>query len=165
MTTTAAQPTTTRFRYIDQDDIIYVGEAEISTDKDAIGNPFSEVTILACWRYGSTIEEVFPYDRATHFLLRHDLENAALECRMTPPAATVELPTDWDELQILDTETTYTVEVKAILPEVKTDNEAAVYGLRAVSRVRSMNAGKQYRITAKGGFDEIRRELHRIRLF
>jgi len=155
--TTAAQPTaTTRFRYIADNDVIYVGEAEILEQ---------DITILSCFRIGMTIEEVYPYDTKFNYALRNRLELAALECAMTPPATPVELPTDWDELQILDTETTYTVEVRAILTEVKTDSEATNYGLRAVSRVRSMNAGKQYRITAKGGLDEIRRELHRIRLF
>lgn len=155
---TAAQPTTTtRFRYIDDNDIIYIGEAEITQD--------DEVTILSAWRIRTTIEEVFPYQTKFPVILRRELENCAMECRSTPPLAAIELPTDWDEVKILDTETTYTLEVKAIIPEVKTDNEAAVYGLRAISRVRSMNAGKQYRVTARGGFDEVWRELHRIRLF
>ena len=157
MTTIKQSAIPTRFRYISNDDIIYVGEAEISID--------DEVTILSCWRFGTTVEEFHPYGSDCPYQLRREIENCAMECRMTPPASPVELPTDWDELEVLDTEITYTVAMKAILPDIKTDMEANTYGLRAVSRVRSMNAGKQYQVTAKGGIDDVRRELHRIRLF
>ena len=147
----------TRFRYIDPTtDLIYVGEAEIDGD---------ETTILSAWQYGTTIEEVFPYTPSFPVTVRRMLEISAREYAMCPPASKIELPTDWDEAKVLDVETNYTIEIKAVLPEVKTDAEAQVYGLSAVKRVRSMNAGKQYQVTAKGGFDDIRRELYRIRLF
>lgn len=157
MTTTAQPTTTTRFRHIDDNDIIYIGEAEITQD--------DEVTILSAWRIGTTIEEVFPYQTKFPVILRRELENCAMECRSTPPLAAIELPTDWDEIEILDVEMNYTIAAKAILPEVKTDAEAKIYGLSAVKLVRSMNAGKQYQVTAKGGLDDIRRELHRIKIF
>ncbi len=151
--------TITRFRYIDPTtDIVYVGEAEIED---------GDVTILAAWSHGLTSEEVYPYDVKFPVALRRLLEIAAKERAMCPPATPVELPSDWaGEIEILDTETTYTIAANgAILPEVKTDLDVKVYGLRAVSSVRAISGDKQYRVTAKGGIDEVRRELHRIRIF
>ena len=165
MTTTAQPTTTTRFRHIDDNDIIYVGTVEITEDAADFGEPTIDITILDCWRYGTTVEEVFPYAKGFPKPLRWAIIQTAIEQRQTPPATPVELPTDWDEIEILDLEMNYTIAAKAILPEVKTDAEAKIYGLSSVKRVRSMNAGKQYHVTAKGGFDDIRRELHRIKIF
>lgn len=162
--TTAVQPTTTtRFRYIDPtDDIIYVGEAEIVDFLDDLGEPLIDIAILSAWRYGVTIEEVFPYEKGFPAGLRSSFIQSALEQQT---CYQVELPTDWDELEVLDTEMIYTIQIKAIIPDVETDTEAKEYGLSAVCRVHRINGGKQYRITAKGGIDEVRRELHRIRIF
>lgn len=165
MTTTAPSTTTTRFRHIDADDVIYVGTAEITEDTADFGEPTTDVAILECWRYDTTVEEVSPYSKTFPTQLRKNIIQAAFEQRMTPPAIPVELPTDWDEIKILDAETTYLIEIRAILHEVKTDGDAAIFGLRSVSRVTSINGGKRYRITAKGGIDDVRRELHRIRIF
>jgi len=157
MTTTAPSTTTTRFRYVDDvEDIIYVGEAEIED---------GDVNFLSVWRHGLTSEEVYPYTPTFPVVIRRMLEITAKEQAMCPPAAPVELPTDWDEIKILDAETMYLLELKAILPEVKTDGDAAIFGLRAVSRVTSINGGKRYRVIARGGIDDVRRELHRIRIF
>lgn len=157
--------TTTRFRHVDSDDIIYVGTVEITEDTAEFGEPTIDFTILDCWRYGTTIEEVFPYAKGFPANIRREIIQTAFEQRQTPPATPVELPTDWEEIEVLDVEMNYTICIKSVLPEVKTDVEAKAYGLSAVKRVRSMNAGKQYQVTAKGGFDDIRRELHRIRIF
>lgn len=156
MTTTAAQPTTTtRFRYIADNDVIYVGEAEILTE---------DITILSCFRIGMTIEEVYPYDTKFNYALRNRLELAALECAMTPPATPVELPSDWDEIEILDTETVVTVKAACILPEINSDIQAAAYGLSTVRRIK--HTGKdQYRIETKGPLANVQRELYKARLF
>lgn len=154
---TAVQPTaTTRFRYIADDDVIYVGEAEFSEE---------DITILSCYRIGMTLEEVYPYDAKFPATLRNRLEVAALECRMTPPVTPAELPSDWNEIEVLAVETEYTIVSKVVLPDVKSDLERQAYGLSTVQRVSSINGGKQYRVKAKGAFVDVRRELHRIRLF
>lgn len=161
--TTIQQPiATTRFRYTDPtDDIIYVGECEIED---------GDVTILAAWRYGTTVEEVFPYTVSFPVTIRRMIEIAAKEQAMCPPATPVELPTDWDDLEVLDVENTYTVAIKAALPEIKTDSERRLHGLSTVCRVEclageSTNGAVKYRIKATGGLEDVRRELHRIRLF
>lgn len=148
--------TITRFRYIDPTtDIIYVGEAEIED---------GDVTILAAWSHGLTSEEVYPYDVKFPVVLRRLLEITAKEQAMRPPATPVELPTDWDEIEILDTETTYTIAAKsAALPNVSTDKDVQCFGLSTVRRI--VPTPGAYRVTAKGGIDEVRRELHRIRIF
>lgn len=153
---TAVQPTaTTRFRYIDSDDIIYVGEAEILEE---------EVTILACFRIGMTLEEVHPYEISFPVSLRKRIEVAALECRTTPPVTPVELPSDWDEIEILDTETIVTVKAAYILPEISSDTEAAVYGLSTVRRISQVGKN-EYRVNTKGPLSNVQRELYRARLF
>lgn len=159
MTTATTSATTTfRFKFVDdQNDIIYVGEAE--TDP-ATG----DITILSAWEIGMTLEEVFPYAKGFPITLRSQLEQAAIECRMTPPAGGVELPTDWDGIVIVDTETTVTVESKYILPEIVTDQEAQLYGLSTVRRIKQTGAYK-YKITTKGPLSNIQRELYSARLF
>ncbi len=152
---TAAQPTTTRFRYILDNDVIYVGEAEILEQ---------DITILSCWRIGMTIEEVYPYDAKFNYALRNRLEVAVLECYMTPPATPVELPTDWDEIEILDTETIVTVKAAYLLPEINSDIQAAVYGLSTVRRIKHAGEDK-YRIETKGPLANVQRELYKARLF
>ena len=147
-----------RFKYIDPTtDTVYVGECEIED---------GDVTILSAWSHGLTSEEVYPYSTGFPVVLRRMLEITAKEQAMCPPATPVELPTDWDEIEILDAETIYTIAVDgAIFPEVKTDLDVKTYGLKAVSSVQAIRGDKQYRVTAKGGIDEVRRELHRIRIF
>ena len=148
--------TITRFRYIDPTtDIVYVGAAEIDE---------SEITLLAVWSHGLTSEEVYPYDLKFPVVLRRMLEITAKEQAMCPPATPVELPTDWDEIEILDTETTYTIAAKsAALPNVSTDKDVQFLGLSTVRRI--VPTPGAYRVTAKGGIDEVRRDLHRIRIF
>lgn len=157
MTTTAPSTTTTRFRYIDDvEDIIYVGEAEIED---------GDVNFLSVWRHGLTSEEVYPYTPTFPVVIRRMLEITAKEQAMCPPAVPVELPTDWQEIEILDAENTYTISAKsAALPDVKTDAEAKAYGLSTVRRIVPA-AGGTYRVTARGGIDDVRRELYRVRLF
>lgn len=158
MTATTTSAISFRFKFVDdKTDIIYVGEAE--TDP-ATG----DVTILATWEIGTTLEEVFPYAKNFPIILRRQLEQAAIECRMTPPAGGVELPTDWDDIVVIDSETTVTVEAKYILPEVSTDQEANVYGLSTIRRIKQSGPYK-YKITTKGPLSNIQRELYRARLF
>lgn len=147
-----------RFKFVDdQADIIYVGEAEIDLAS-------GDITILSAWEMGTTLEEVFPYAKNFPIILRRQLEQAAIECRMTPPAGGVELPTDWDGIVVVDSETVVTVESKYILPEVATDQEAQVYGLSTIRRIKQSGPYK-YKITTKGPLSNIQRELYRARLF
>jgi len=159
------QPTiTTRFRHIDADDVIYVGTAEITEDTADWGEPTTYVTILDCWRYGTTVEEVFPYSKTFPVQLCNDIIQTALEQRMTPPVTPIILPTDWDEFEVIDAETEYTVRIAAALPRIESDIEAKAYGLSAVRRIK-VGEGSRYVIRAKGGLEDVRRELHRIKLF
>jgi len=158
MTNATTSAISFRFKFVDdQTDIIYVGEAEIDP---ATG----DVTILSAWEIGTTLEEIFPYAKGFPITLRRQLEQAAIECRMTPPAGGVELPTDWDGIVVVDSETTVTVEAKYILQEIGTDEEANVYGLSTVRRIKQTKAN-QYRVTVKGPLSNIQRELYRARLF
>lgn len=147
-----------RFKFVDdQADIIYVGEAE--TDP-ATG----DVTILATWEIGTTLEEIFPYAKNFPIILRRQLEQAAIECRMSPPAGGVELPTDWDGIVVVDSETVVKVESKYVLPDVSSDIEADLRGLSTIRRIKQCGPYK-YTITAKGPLSNIQRELYRARLF
>lgn len=158
MTTATTSAICFRFKFVDdQTDIIYVGEAE--TDP-ATG----DLTILAAWEIGTTLEEIFPYAKNFPIILRRQLEQAAIECRMTPPAGGVELPTDWDGIVVVDSETVVTVESKYILPEVVTDQEAQVYGLSTIRRIKQCGPYK-YSITTKGLLSNIQRELYHALLF
>jgi len=152
MTTTT---TTTRFQFIDRNDDIYVGEAEFDNDG---------INILRAWRFDSLVSEVFPYEKNFPYALRLQLEQAVRECAMCPPVTPIELPTDWNEFEILDAETTYTVSAKfAALPNIKTDTDRQVYGVSTIRRIVPVEGA--YKITATGGFADITKELYRIRLF
>lgn len=154
---------TIRFRHIDADDIIYVGTVEITEDTADWGEPTTEVTILDCWRFGTTVEEVFPYEKNFPTQLRLEIIQTAKEQRMTPPATPVELPTDWDAMEVVDAETEYKIRIAAALPRVESDMEAKAHGLSAVRRI--IPGGDTYTVRAKGGIDDVRRELYRVRLF
>lgn len=150
--------TTIRFRYIsDQDDLIYVGEAEIDTD--------NTVSLIEVWEMGTTLEEVFPYDTKFPIVLRRQLETAALEARTTPPAIPIQLPSEMDGFQVESIETTYTISVRLALPNVRTDEEVKFYGLSTVKRIIPGEGSGKYKVTAIGGISDVRRELYRIRLF
>lgn len=148
--------TTTRFRYTDAEDNDYVGEAEFDNEG---------INILSAWRFDSLVSEIFPYEKNFPYALRLELEQAVRECAMCPPAVPIELPTDWDAIEILDTEITYTVAAKSIaLPSVKTDFEAQIYGLSTVRRIIPVDGA--YKVTAaNGAYDNVRRELISARLF
>lgn len=158
MTAITTPAITFRFKFVDdQTDIIYVGEAE--TDPST-----GDITILTAWEIGTTLEEIFPYAKNFPIVLRRQLEQAAIECRMTPPTGGVELPTDWDGIVIVDTETTVTVESKYILPDVNSDTEASVYGLSTVRRIKNTGSN-QYRVIVKGPLSNVPGELYRVQLF
>lgn len=158
MTTTANTAISFRFKFVDdQTDIIYVGEAE--TDPSS-----GDITILSAWQIGTTLEEIHPYAKTFPVALRRQLEQAAIECRMTPPSGGVELPTDWDGIEILSTETTLTVRAKYALPDVKTDQDATMHGLSTVRRIRFTDKNT-YQVTVNGPLSSVQRELYRARLF
>lgn len=146
-----------RFRYIDSvTDDIYVGDAEIEDDTAIITSAF---------RLNLTDnEEVFPYSTDFPVTLRRELEECAFECRTTPPAMPVELPSDWDEINVIGVTTEYDIEVAAAIPDVKTDAEAQLLGLSTVRRVKQTSP-KRYTVRAIGCIADVRRELHKIRLF
>lgn len=150
---------TIRFRHIADDDVIYVGTAEVID----YGDERPDHGILDCWRFGTTVEEVFPYEKNFPTQLRLDIMQTAKEQRMTPPATPVELPTDWDAMEVVDAETEYKIRITAALPRVESDMEAKAHGLSAVRRI--IPGEDTYTIRAKGGLDDVRRELYRVRLF
>ena len=153
MTTTTT--TITRFKFTDDFDNDYVGEAEMDSEG---------VNILSAWQFDSLVTEIFPYDKNFPIVLRRQLEQAARECAMCPPAVPIELPTDWREFEVLDAETTYTVSAKfAALPNIKTDTDRQVYGVSTIRRIVPVPGA--YKVTATGGFEDISRELYRLRIF
>lgn len=160
---TTQPTTTTRFRHIDADDVIYVGTAEITEDTADWGEPTTDVTILDCWRFGTTVEEVFPYSKAFPVQLRLDIIQTALEQRMTPPVCKVELPTDWEEIEILDVSTRYILRHEGpTLPLVETPFQRDMFGLKAIQDIYPNKDGYIV-VVAKGGIADVMSELHRLR--
>lgn len=150
----ANNATITRFRHYDDDTHdIYVGEIE--TDHDEC------ITIISCWCLNTTIQEAYPYDRKFPALLRAAIEQTAIEQRFSPPATPIELPSDWyDDISIVSTETTYEIETKLRLPTVMSDFFRERVGLRAV-RCIAPTTSNAYRVTVRGSFAEMQRELRR----
>ena len=149
----ANNATITRFSHYDEEtNDIYIGEIE--TDHDGC------ITILSCWCLNATIQEAYPYDRKFPALLRAAIEQTAIEQRFSPPAKPIELPSDWEEISIKSTETTYDIETKLQLPTVMSDLFRERVGLRAVRRI-APTTSNGYRVTVRGSFAEMRRELRR----
>lgn len=149
----ANNATITRFSHYDEEtNDIYIGEIE--TDHDGC------ITILSCWCLNATIQEAYPYDRKFPALLRAAIEQTAIEQRFSPPAKPIELPSDWEEISIKSTETTYEIETKLQLPTVMSDLFRERVGLRAVRRI-APTTSNGYRVTVRGSFAEMRRELRR----
>lgn len=152
MTALAKKTTVTRFRHYDDDtNDIYVGEIE--TEHDGI-------TILSCWRFNMTTEEVYPYDRKFPALLRAAIEQTAIEQRFSPPATPIELPSDWEEIAVESTETVYEIRTRLQLPTIMSDYFRQALGLKAVQRI-APTTSNGYRVTVRGSFDEMRLELKR----
>lgn len=162
--TTDKSCTTVRFRHIDANDIIYVGEVEINEERGDFGEPLTDLTILSCWRIGTTIEQINPYhSRDCSPTLRNEILTTALEQRMTPPATPVELPTDWEEFEVLDVSHAYCIQSPAELPEVMNDLEKKAHGLQNVSRIVPLYDNK-YIVQCGGTFEDMRRELSRVKI-
>lgn len=152
MTALAKKTTVTRFRhYDDETHDIYVGEIE--TEHDGI-------TILSCWRFNMTTEEVYPYDRKFPALLRAAIEQTAIEQRFSPPATPIELPSDWEEIAVESTETVYEIRTRLQLPTIMSDYFKERVGLRAVQRIAPTTTNG-YRVTVRGSFADMTRELKR----
>lgn len=152
MTALASHLLITRFRYFDEDCAIYVGEIE--TDHDGA------ITILTCWKHDTLTEEVFPYSKGFPVSLRAAIEQAAIEQRFSPPATPIELPSDWQEISIKSTETTYEIETRLQLPTIMSDYFREALGLKAVQSI-APTTRNGYRVTVRGSFDEMQRELKR----
>lgn len=152
----------TRFRYIDHfTDVEYIGEVEIERDHYGI----CAVTILECWKYDLFFEEVFPYEKNFPATFRQRLEGIAIEQSSCPPSVPVVFPSEWNDIEVLSVETQYTINARlAALPVVNSDKEARVLGLKTVRKIIPIK-GQQYRIIATGSIDDVRRELHRVRVF
>lgn len=156
-----------RFRYTHPDtDYQYVGEAQIecqtfNEDYEGGANAHA-VQIWSCWEFGISVEDVAPGDLSPELIKA--LEETALHQYLNPPATPIELPSDWDEIEVIDQKTTYTVKIKAILPDVRTDAEANIYGLSTVRRITG-NPDGSYNVTANGDFHSIRGELAKVRIF
>lgn len=152
MTALAKKTTVTRFRHYDDDTHdIYVGEIE--TEHDGI-------TILSCWCLNATIQEAYPYDRRFPALLRAAIEQTAIEQRFSHPATPIELPSDWDEIAVESTETVYEIRTRLQLPTIMSDAFRQAFSLRAVQRI-APTTSNGYRVTVRGSFAEMRRELRR----
>lgn len=163
---------TTRFKYADPTtDIIYVGELETTEETGDFGEPITtDITILSMWESGITFSEVNPYSVQFPIILRKAITQAALEQRMSPPAAKIELPSDWDGIKIKDVSTIYTIETENALPTVQTPFQRSLYGLKAVQSISPNNynftqALTEYIVIAKGDIGEVQRELFAARIF
>lgn len=152
MTALAKKTTVTRFRHYDDDtNDIYVGEIE--TEHDGI-------TILSCWCLNATIQEAYPYDRKFPALLRAAIEQTAIEQRFSPPATPIELPSDWEEIAVESTETVYEIRTRLQLPTIMSDFFKDRVGFRAVQRIAPTGING-YRVTVRGSFADMTRELKR----
>ena len=150
---------TLRFRHIADDDVIYVGTAEVID----YGDERPDCGIIDCWRIGTTTDEVFPYDENFPSNIRLGLKQTILEQRMSPPAIPVVLPSDPEQFEVIDVETEYKIRMASALPRVESDVAAEAHGLSAVRRI--IPGEGTYTVRAKGGLDDVRRELYRVRLF
>lgn len=158
---TERAPRTIRFRHITDEGEIYVGEAEITTEKDEDQTELVEATILSCWLFGTTIEQVEPYDTSFPIRLRRQIERTAREQRHTPPASPVELPSDWDGIEVVDVSTRYTIRTKMILPRVETPYQKKLYGLNTIQALFPDGLGN-YMVIAKGGLTDVHGEMQRL---
>lgn len=157
-------PTITRFRHIDADtDTIYVGEIEITEERGDFGETLTDTTILSCWAYGLTVEEINVYEKGFPADLRRAIIQTAFEQRQTPPATPVELPSDWEEFEVLGVSYTYRIQSPAELPAVMNDIERQANGLKRVTRIVPLYE-KKYIVQCDGSFDEMRRELSRVKI-
>ena len=147
----ANQSATTRFRHYDDADI-YVGE--ILTDLEGC------ITIISCWKFSTTTEEVYPYDRKFPALLRAAIEQTAIEQRFSPPATPIELPSDWEEIAVESTETVYEIRTRLQLPTIMSDDFRQAFSLHAVQRI-APTTSNGYRVTVRGSFADMTRELKR----
>jgi hypothetical protein len=142
----------------------YIGTAEIVEDVTEWNERFQDVTITECRRIaGTDTAEVFPYSAKFPLQLRRDIYQTVLEQRMTPPATPAVLPSEAYQIEVLDVETEYIIRIAAALPHVATDTEAKAYGLSAVRRI--IPGQDTYTIRAKGGLEDVRRELSRVKIF
>lgn len=157
-------PTITRFRHIDADtDTIYVGEIEITEERGEFGETLTDATVLSCWAYGLAVEEVNVYEKGFPADLRRAIIQTAFEQRQTPPATPVELPSDWEEFEVLGVSYTYRIQSPAELPAVMNDIEKQANGLKRVTRIVPLYERK-YIVQCDGSFDEMRRELSRVKI-
>lgn len=150
-----------RFRHIDDDGEIYVGRAEITEDEP--GCP--DVNILDAWHYGTTNQEVYPYAVSFPVRLRKAMEQTALEQRITPTTTPIELPTDWDGIEILDVATRYILRHEGPpLPIVEKPFHRDLFGLKAIQDIYPNKDGYLV-VIAKGGLEDVMSELHRLKNF
>lgn len=157
-------PIITRFRHIDADtDTIYVGEIEITEERGDFGETLTDATVLSCWAYGLAVEEVNVYEKGFPADLRRAIIQTAFEQRQTPPATPVELPSDWEEFEVLGVSYTYRIQSPAELPAVMNDIERQANGLKRVTRIVPLYE-KKYIVQCDGSFDEMRRELSRVKI-
>lgn len=158
------QSNITRFRHIDADtDTIYVGEIEITEERGDFGETLTDANILSCWAYGLAVEEINVYAKDFPADLRRAIIQTAFEQRQTPPATPVELPSDWEEFEVLDVSYTYRIQSPAELPAVMNDIERQAHGLKRVTRIVPLYE-KKYIVQCDGPFDEMRRELSRVKI-
>lgn len=164
--------TTTRFKYADPStDTIYLGEIEVTEETADFGEQVTtDITILSLWENGLTLSEVNPYAATFPITLRKAITQAALEQRMSPPETRIELPSDWDEIKIIDTSSIYTIQTDNALPTVETPFQRSLYGLKVVRSITPKNykfteGVTEYMVIAKGSIAEVQRELFAARIF
>lgn len=154
---------TSRFRYIDPEtDIEYRGEAEISTDNDQGGYVYQDARILSVWAIGIIdIEKIEPYKLPAALSL--EIEAKAVEQYNNPPNLPIEIPSDWQDLEIVQVVNLYTLRFKGAVDNL-TENEAKAKGLKVIKSI-NVGANNLLEVRATGGIGEVHKELMKIRAF
>ncbi len=161
---------TVKFRYFDNDDREYLASAEVTTELEE-GKKTHAVTLLQAWdmgvEEGESYKEVFPYewkggDERKKMIA---LENAAIVAVYESPSTPITLPYEWDKIEVLDTQTEYTIKVNAVVPDINDDEQALFYKLKTIRRIKHQGNTGVYKVYAVGGIQDVQRELADIRIF
>lgn len=159
---------TVRFCYHHDDDIIYTGEATVeyrTYNEQYEGGGYHTVNIETCWQIGTDApEEIHPAD------IPMDVECAIMEeCLQEftyPSGRTIDLPSDWDGFEILETEYVYVMNTEKLLPLAYTKEQVFKLGLSHIKRIEYMEErpGVKYpiRVYSKSGISDTIKELAAI---
>lgn len=136
--TSPAKHNSVRYRYHHDDDVIYTGEATVeyrTFNEEYEGGGYHTVNIETCWEIGTGApKEIHPAD------IPMDIESAIMEeCVQNftyPSEIQIELPSDWDGFEVIETEYVYLMNVDKSLPFVWDNHEK--YGLKYIRKIEHL---------------------------